>query len=76
MVPLRQHAPLNPGGGHSPQACGQALRNAYESDKKQELEETVLLGTLEEEQSKIEIIYKEPPTELKLQVGEQLLNHK
>jgi hypothetical protein len=45
-------------------------------DKKQELEETVLLGTLEEEQSKIEIIYKEPPTELKLQVGEQLLNHK
>ena len=33
-------------------------------------------GTLEEEQSKIEIIYKEPPTELKLEVGEQLLNHK
>ena len=45
-------------------------------DKKQELEETVLLGTLEEEQSKIEIIYKEPPTELKLEVGEQLFNHK
>ena len=45
-------------------------------DKKKGLEETVLLGTLEEQQSKIEITYKEPSTELKLQVGEQLLNRK